>query len=549
MQAFSRPTFLRYTLSLEVKEPGDNPEMPTKTSPNRLLQFAAVAIIGIFVLGFVFSPLGAWTGAVLGAWFIGTQKPWRGFLLLAGINLILNLISNWRGSPLTEIEYAGRMLLAVPINLLPFLLYRLTSQRRQGFLSTLSLPLWGAALPTLGQLFLPASIFNLHSLAQTQSAISPLGRIAAILGAGAISFLIYWFAAVINWMWSQEFRAKKIAMGATIFGAVCVLVLGCGFFLQIIHPVAPLVLLTSPAFAWICFVGALILSAWSLIQPGIRQEVWANKTETIALLRSPYTGDSLHVVSEDSHEALVSQSGERFPVRNGIPVFLEPEKLTGSNSKYNRLYETIGGFYDDIQRVACALRGFSPDQYLLSYLRFLEVNSGDSVLETSVGTGLNYKYLPRGARLFGLDLSAEMLTNCQANLRRWEMDADLFLGNAEDLPFANDSFDVVFHVGGINFFNDRAKAIREMIRVGKAGSRMLIADETEEHVKSIYERSPLLRGYFKNRQEPVTAPIDLVPPEMKEIHLEMLRDGRFYALTFRKPSSAMPNLTNLHSLG
>jgi ubiquinone/menaquinone biosynthesis C-methylase UbiE/uncharacterized protein YbaR (Trm112 family) len=523
--------------------------MPTIAPPQRLLQFAAVAIIGIFVLGFVFSPLGAWTGAVIGAWFIGTQKAWRGFLLLAGINFILNLLSNWRGSPLTGIEYAGWTMLAVLIGVLPFLLYRLTSQGRQGFLSTLSLPLWGVALQTLGQMVLPASIFKLHSVAQTQSAISPLPRIAAILGAGAITFLIYWFAAVIHWMWNQEFRVKKIVTGASIFGAVCVLVLGYGLFVRIVHPVAPSVLLTSSAFAWICFVGGLILSVWSFIQPDIRRKIWANKTETVALLRSPYTGDSLHVVSEDGQEELVSQLGEKFPVRNGIPVFLEPEKLTGLNHKYNRLYETIGGFYDDIQRLACALRGISPGQYLWGYLRFLEINPGDSVLETSVGTGLNYKYLPRGARLFGLDLSAEMLTNCQANLRRWEMDADLFLGNAEDLPFANDSFDVVFHVGGINFFNDRAKAIREMIRVAKPGSRMLIADETEEHVKSTYERIPITSGYFKNRQKPVTAPIDLVPSEMREIHLEMLRDGRFYALTFRKPSTATPNLANSRSSG
>jgi ubiquinone/menaquinone biosynthesis C-methylase UbiE len=521
--------------------------MPTETSPDQLLQFAAVAIIGIFVLGFVFSPLGAWTGAVLAAWFIGTQKAWRGFLLLAGINFVLSLLSNWRGSPLTGMEYAGWTMLAVLIGALPFLLYRLTSQRRPGFLSTLSLPLWGAALQALGQLFLPASMFNVHSLAQTQSAISPLPRIAAILGTGAISFLIYWFAAVINWMWNLEFRAKRIAKGASIFGAVCVLVLGYGFFLQI-HPAASHVLLTGPAFAWVCFGGGLILGAWSLIQPGIRREVWADKTGTVALLRSPYTGDLLHVVSEDGHEALVSQSGERFPVRNGIPVFLEPEKLTGLNHKYNRLYEIIGGFYDDIQRMACALRGVSVEKYLGTYLRFLEINPGDSVLETSVGTGLNYKYLPRDVKLFGLDLSEEMLTACQANLRRWEMDADLFLGNAEDLPFANDSFDVVFHVGGINFFNDRAKAIREMIRVAKPGTRMLIADETEEHVKNIYERSPGVSKYFKNRHEPVTAPIDLVPPEMREIHLEMLRDGRFYALTFRKPSCTAPNLASSPSL-
>jgi len=168
----------------------------------------------------------------------------------------------------------------------------------------------------------------------------------------------------------------------------------------------------------------------------------------------------------------------------------------------------------------------------------LEVKAGDSVLETSVGTGLNFKYLPAGISLTGIDLSPEMLTNCQANLRRWQLQADLFLGNAECLPFDDSSFDVVFHVGGINFFNDRAKAIREMIRVAKPGSRILIADETEEHVKAMYERGPITSGYFKNRKELVTAPIDLVPSEMLETHLELLRPmgkNRFYALTFRKP--------------
>lgn len=524
------------------------PDITTKTHPDRSLQVAACAIIGVFALGFVFSPLGAWTGAVLGAWFIGTQKAGRGFLLLAGITFILNLLLNWRGSPLSGLEYAGWTCLAALIGVLPFLLYRLTTQRRPGFLSTLSLPLWGVAWHTLGRLFLPASILNLSSHAQAQSAISPLPRITAALGTGSVLFLIYWFAAVINWMWTQEFRLKKIATGLSIFGAVYVLVLGYGLFLQITRPVASHALLTGPAFAWTCFVGVLILSAWSLTQPGIRHEIWANKTETVAILRSPYTGDPLGVISEDGHEALVSRSGERFPIRKGIPVFSGPEKLTGATRKYHRLYEIIGGFYDDIQRVACALRGISLEQYLWSYLRFLEIDPGDTVLETSVGTGLNYEYLPRGVKLFGLDLSAEMLTNCQANLHRWEMEAGLFLGNAEALPFANDSFDVVFHVGGINFFDDKAKAIREMIRVAKPGSRILIADETEEHVKSIYERSPGLGKFFKNRKGPVAAPIGLVPPEMREIHLEILRNGRFYALTFRKPCSA-PDHTSPPSMG
>ena len=68
--------------------------MFAKIPPNRWLQGTAVAIIGIFVLGFVYSPVGVWTGAILGAWFIGTQRVWRGFLWLASITFILSVLSN-----------------------------------------------------------------------------------------------------------------------------------------------------------------------------------------------------------------------------------------------------------------------------------------------------------------------------------------------------------------------------------------------------------------------------------------------------------------------
>jgi hypothetical protein len=60
-------------------------------------------------------------------------------------------------------------------------------------------------------------------------------------------------------------------------------------------------------------------------------------------------------------------------------------------------------------------------------------------------------------------------------------------------------------------------------------------------VKAAFERTPITRGYFKNRKEPVAPPIDLVPPQMHETHLEILNvigKNRFYVLTFRKPPVA-----------
>jgi len=491
--------------------------MSTNVRSSRSSQIVACAVASLFLLGLFFSPVGAWTGPILGVWFVGTQKPRRGFLWMLAFSFIPSLVFNWRKFPLAgpapALEYLGWTLLIAVLGVLPFTFHRLVSPRLPGFLSTLPFPLATVAIPSL--------VLALH--------------LGAVPQAGVQSFIAAWFAAVVVWLWNHESRATTI-----VFAAGFILAAGFEFFRHFSGSRLPEILPIGATFVWICLAGALVLCVWALFN---RRKIrpWANRPETVAQLRSPFTGNPVHIICEGRREALLSTSGERFPIRNGIPTFLKPEDLTGDNGKYNHLYETIGGFYDDTQRVACALKGLDRDEYFLVYMRMLEAKPGDSVLETSVGTGLSFKYLPRGVKLSGLDLSAEMLANCQTNLRRWKMDADLYLGNAESLPFADSSFDVVFHVGGISFFNDQAKAIREMIRVAKPGSLLLISDETEEYAKATYEKIPITSSYYKNRQTTVKIPIDLVPPEMQEIHLEMIKGGQFYAITFRKPPAVGPS--------
>jgi ubiquinone/menaquinone biosynthesis C-methylase UbiE len=487
--------------------------------PNRWSQLLAWAIASLFILGFFFSRIGTWTGPISGVWFVGTQKPRRGFLWMLAFSFIPSLLTGWRKFPLSgpgpAFHYLGMTLLVSVLGILPFTFHRLVSPRLPGLLSTLPFPLAVVAFKIL---------------------ISPLLHIAAAPSATIPLFLISWFAATLIWMWNREFKTARIALAALPFAAAYAPA-AYGFFHRLNAALLPASLPIATAFAWVCLAGAIALSIFAILNAG-KHLTWAERPQTVALLQSPATGNPLHVVTEGGRETLLSSSGERFPIRNGIPTFLKPEDLTGDNGKYNHLYQVIGGFYDDTQRIFIALKGFNRDAYFRSYMSLLEVKPGDSVLETSVGTGLNFKYLPRSVKLSGLDLSPEMLVNCQANLRRWEMNADLYLGNAESLPFTDSSFDVVFHVGGINFFNDRAKAIREMIRVAKPGSLLLIADETEKHVKGVYEKGP--GGYlYKNRKAPVSAPVDLVPPEMLEIHLEIGRTGEWYMLTFRKPLQAL----------
>ena len=98
------------------------------------------------------------------------------------------------------------------------------------------------------------------------------------------------------------------------------------------------------------------------------------------------------------------------------------------------------------------------------------------------------------------------------------------------------AFDTVFHVGGINLFNDKARAIQEMVRVARPGTKIVIVDETEKAVKGVYERSPITARYFRKRAEPVSPPVNLVSPQMLDLKIEVLYKDELYCLTFRNPA-------------
>jgi len=227
-------------------------------------------------------------------------------------------------------------------------------------------------------------------------------------------------------------------------------------------------------------------------------------------------------------------SGERYAVRDGIPVLLDQEALAGFNLQYQGFYNKAARFYDPVLRLAAVLVGGREQRFRWEYLQELGVHAGQRVLEVSVGTGANLRYLPPGATYFGLDISWGMLARCWQNLKKWPMEAELFLGNAEELPFSDESFDVVYHVGGINAFNDRARALAEMVRVARSGSRLLVVDETAKLLESM-SWSPTARRMLKQGGDRWQAPVELLPPGMVDVRAVPILKGWLYCMTFRKP--------------
>jgi ubiquinone/menaquinone biosynthesis C-methylase UbiE/uncharacterized protein YbaR (Trm112 family) len=260
--------------------------------------------------------------------------------------------------------------------------------------------------------------------------------------------------------------------------------------------------------------------------------------ETIPILRDPLTRDALELIGDINNKCLFNpRTGRKFPVRDGIPIFLDDSEVTGFNRKFRKFYDLCAPIYDEMIRSYLFIRRLGNDEQMRSeYLRELEIKDGDRVLEISIGTGSNIRYLPKQCQYYGVDISWGMLKRCQKNMRKWGCNADIFYGCAEYLPFADESFDVVFHAGGIKFFNDKARAIREMIRVSKPGTKILIMDQAEKTANDVL-KVPLAKQFFKGLKEMTIAPVDLVPTEMLDMKISSLLQGGCYCLQFRKPAS------------
>ena len=210
-----------------------------------------------------------------------------------------------------------------------------------------------------------------------------------------------------------------------------------------------------------------------------------------------------------------------------------------------RLYDWFSYVYRPFSRIAFAFLG-GKDGNRREIVDRLELTG--RVLEVSIGPGVNLPYLvgvPGVSEVYGLDISLGQLKRCRGYCRRKRWAVDLFLGMAEQLPFKDETFDVVFHVGGINFFSDKRTALEEMIRVAKPGTRIVIADETERGARGYEWTLPGFSQAFDEKRETVTAPLDLVPPAMQEVRVTTIWRGWFYCLEFRKPGQSIGSCAGL----
>ena len=192
----------------------------------RYLWLVLGAILGLFIGGKWNLPFAAWIAPLfIIRFYRDCDKAGRNFLLLWLASVIPSIIS-WRGAtffpPAME---AGFFLLMAPIGLIPYVVDRLY-YRRFGSTAWLTLvyPIAATAMDFFSSGGSPFGSFG--AAAYSQRGFIPVMQIASVTGLWGITFVMSWFASLMNHIWESGFKFTRLSL---TFICLLVLVLGLGF--------------------------------------------------------------------------------------------------------------------------------------------------------------------------------------------------------------------------------------------------------------------------------------------------------------------------------
>ncbi len=105
------------------------------------------------------------------------------------------------------------------------------------------------------------------------------------------------------------------------------------------------------------------------------------------------------------------------------------------------------------------------------------VGDTERVLDVATGTG-NAALVAAalGAEVTGLDLTPKLIEVARRRAQEAELRVELLEGDAENLPFDDDSFDVVHAHQVLQHVGDPVVALREMMRVARPGGVVAVRD-------------------------------------------------------------------------
>ena len=132
------------------------------------------------------------------------------------------------------------------------------------------------------------------------------------------------------------------------------------------------------------------------------------------------------------------------------------------------------------------------------------ISPGERVLDVACGTGnAAIRAAQAGARVTGLDITPELFEAGRRLAAEADVELEWVEGDAEALPFDDESFDVVLSTLGVMFAPRHEVAAHELVRVLRPGGRLALLSWVED---SVIARSFQATGRFLPPQPDFASP-------------------------------------------
>ena len=162
----------------------------------------------------------------------------------------------------------------------------------------------------------------------------------------------------------------------------------------------------------------------------------------------------------------------------------------GKKEQVTQMFDNISGNYDSLNRVI----SFGIDiSWRKKVVALLKEKKPQNILDIATGTGdLAINLVATGAKeIVGLDISPGMLEVGKNKVAEKNLTKtiEMIVGDSENLPFKEHSFDAVTVAFGVRNFENLEKGLSEILRVLKPTGTLVILET------SIPTKTPFKQGY------------------------------------------------------
>lgn len=154
-----------------------------------------------------------------------------------------------------------------------------------------------------------------------------------------------------------------------------------------------------------------------------------------------------------------------------------------------KMFNTISGNYDGLNRMI----SFGIDvKWRKKVVAIIGENKPNNILDIATGTGdlaINFAKNTTATSIVGLDISEGMLNVGKSKITNQKLTdkIEMILGDSENLPFNDNSFDAISVAFGVRNFENLEKGLSEILRVLKPTGTFVVL-ETSLPTKSPYKQ-------------------------------------------------------------